>query len=587
AAEPAAEAAAVPADSSSTDEPEPTTPAAEQPAENPSSGTSPAAPAKKEPPADDAVPGFQQRLLAMLAEAWSARDELQASEAAVEWSPIHFAPHVWRELNARLLAYEQRVRAGRPFEPQSSDAASASYAEDRLLHDLASLRDDLRDLSQQWRGTTRDSSKLHTDVARRLNRLREQAEASTSAAARNTADTPQEVAALRNAAYRTNEMMFEAYDYVRWHAAASFTSVETLPVYQDLCKYLQVLGSFRRRLDGLKDRDLTADDTELLKSMRREFDALAAMRDGLEGVFNTRTESALASLDQPVHQLLIENDLQTAHLPAGRRMQLMRELLSASAVTGTNPTPDDLPNAGTRIARWRAQRVRERLELERLLVQLADAEEADELDRQLAALRQCVQASSFGEASFWAECRGIGESLRQYYESLPQRSEYEILHLIDARDASRVVGNPPHFEFHLVFTTRPKLELAGLRQLRLSLESPKALTVQLRANRRDLLSRLPNVEYDRRLVTVTSGPQESPVASDSGWFTKTLTWQVSASMNRQQAHVAETDFSLTVQWNDDLALQTSMHKVSLVMPLPDEVNLVVQRVGSNAWESDA
>ncbi len=97
---------------------------------NPAASPTPAPPATADPapplrtpapiaaPDADAPPRHRPFLVEyakLLEQAWRVRDELEnwrQTSGSQGWSPIHFAPHQWRKLNAYLVAYEERCRAG-------------------------------------------------------------------------------------------------------------------------------------------------------------------------------------------------------------------------------------------------------------------------------------------------------------------------------------------------------------------------------------------------------------------------------------------------------------------------------------------
>jgi hypothetical protein len=535
--------------------------------------------------ATDAADGTR-RLLALLNEAWSLRDELQASAAEPRRSPVHFAPHVWRELNAMLLWYEQRARAGRPFQPFDSLPDSPDAGMDRLVGGLASLCEDLRSLRRRWQGQAADVSDLRNDVARRLDRLWQQAATSAAQAAAGAGPALPEVVRVREAAYETNRMVFQAVDYVRWHAVASLAAQESLPVFSDLCKYLEALDRCQQRLDSLRQYPLESDDLSMLTGMRQQFEDLVAMRDRLDQMLQARTADSLSKLASSWSQLQIENDLQTPLLPAARRSELLQRLLAASETAGPSRGTADAADARIAADRRRGQRVLERLTAESLLIRLADADAAKELEIRLGPLRDALAASVWDENSFWSECGKLGSFLQTFYKNLPQRSEYRILHLVDPRDAVRVAATPPLFDFDLVVRIRPQLRLSGPQQQPLRGNQPQTVTVELSGNQRELVARSPSLQYDRRLVEVVSGPQEGPVQAESGWFRKSLSWQVVAKMNQEQANTVETPLSLSVQWNDGSGAQQIAHDVLLTLPQPNRVDLEVRRAGATVPRAD-
>ncbi len=580
---------------------EPDQKASEKPAAEPADppvsksppATTPAATPREDSPGGKADREDSERLLAVLAEAWSLRDELQESAAAIEWSPIHFAPHLWRELNARLLALEQHARAGQSFEPLQGTAVVADYSMASLLDEAVMFRDDLRTLKQRWRNPANAPVTLNKKVAQNLNQLWEQSRTLPNRKTPNAAAMLPAVAEVRQIAYRVNQMVFAASDYVRYYAIASFTPDVTLPKFEDLRDYLDKLGKLRQKLDGMQ---LSAvQDTDAFTGIPREFNELVEMRNRLDQTVRNGTDSDMKTIEDlkadlrngtdstrrmlrlPLALAQIENELLMLRLPADRRRELVSGLLAAPEPAVGRRGADQPAKPGTSIERRSAQRVLERVELELLLLQMVDLARAKELNEPLESIRNRVEASTWDEQEFWSECRKVGTALRDYYEELPQREGYGVLLLVHPRDADRVPRNSPRYEFNPVVNTRPRLVLGGTRQLRLSVESPRELTVELRANREDLLKQVPALEVDDRLVQLTGRLQEGSVQPDAGWFTKTLTWQLTARMNLQQAGASETDGSVTVRWNDDQGLQEAEHRFSLLLPAPNVIDLTIRQ----------
>jgi hypothetical protein len=110
----------------------------------PPTQAAPPAPAGPAPAPENEPPRHRPFLVSFAAQletAWRLRDELenwQQGSGLAGWSPVHFAPHHWRRLNAYLIAYEERCRAG-------TDPST----EQQLANDLASLIGELQRLKFQ------------------------------------------------------------------------------------------------------------------------------------------------------------------------------------------------------------------------------------------------------------------------------------------------------------------------------------------------------------------------------------------------------------------------------------------------------
>ena len=47
-----------------------------------------------------------------MTKAWEWRDKVQVHAGAGNWSPVDYAPHLWREYQELLLGHEMRYRLG-------------------------------------------------------------------------------------------------------------------------------------------------------------------------------------------------------------------------------------------------------------------------------------------------------------------------------------------------------------------------------------------------------------------------------------------------------------------------------------------
>lgn len=147
-------------------------PVAPAPSPSPTPAPMPAATAPAVVPApplakaEDAPPRHRPFLVqysAQLEQAWRLRDEIenwQQTSGLQGWSPVHFAPHQWRRLNAYLIAYEERCRAGtaRDNEQLKTDLQILISDLERLKSQLQSgseiadnSNDDMFDLAGSWK----------------------------------------------------------------------------------------------------------------------------------------------------------------------------------------------------------------------------------------------------------------------------------------------------------------------------------------------------------------------------------------------------------------------------------------------------
>lgn len=566
--------------------PPPIAPPATAPVENPAQTSQPADGARGEAlVADGPSTAAVAPRLRQLNEIWSLRDELQTAAGDPLASPIQAAPHLWRELNARLLVYEQRVQQSADLEPSSEAAATDGDRRDKLGEELDALLADLRTLRDRWHaaGSAPGNGGFRNEVVRRLDEVRQNSPPSVSESLESAAYP--EVARIRAAAFGWNSLAYEARDLVRWYDAASLSSSRPLPEYETLRQYLANLALFANTLAGFQSRTFDSEELEVLAEAARGFDALIASRDSLDRQLQLRLDAALADLDQPRHQQQVEDMLATARLPAERRGALLKRLSEASVVLPPDrwdATPTGAPSA---LPAQRTARLLERLELEAGLIGLADVEQAAELRLRVAELAQTLSVAQVDEDAFWDRCRRIGGELRDFYAALPMRGEHAALYLIDPRDAKAVPLPPPAFRFELSVRIRPQLRLSSLPDPpRLELQ-PKPVSIELSANQRELLDRIPQLQFDDRLLAVTAGPDSGDVQTGDGWFSKLLTWQVAARLNQDQAGVAEASLTATVSSPGGGAAEGAC-VVQLTLPQPNRLDLEVIRLGSTRVRPD-
>src|SRR5262249_22946997 len=152
-------------------------------------GDQPAATPKVEP---------RRTLQPLLAKAWELRDRLEDREQNQGWSPIDYAPHLWRELQAQLINFEQKSRAGKAY---SLDKLEANLREILKLDDVPRARG----------GSAVPSG---TSIAVRLARARQSFQDSKAKTSYEGSST--DVVDLRRGAQLRNEIVFRAAYYVRW-----------------------------------------------------------------------------------------------------------------------------------------------------------------------------------------------------------------------------------------------------------------------------------------------------------------------------------------------------------------------------------
>jgi len=292
----------------------------------------------------------------LLAQSWAALEAFQRRADAGTWLPADYAPHLWREYQETLLGYEQRVWAGQAF--QAKEIAAS------LQKEVLPLADVLRDAAVPA-GVDRGS------VLGRLAEARQQFLAGEAKASYD--QPPPGFATLREAVQLGDELAFQAAYYVRWHAAASSSSAQSLTVLQPLRELLdQGLPALRNQLEGLLgNEDVSAagrgDRQSKLEDLRRLLDQLRRLRDQIERDGIQREAQQLVSEVREGGQAKgvagrIDRILATPLLPA----PLRQDLIEARNRLDQSFGPPDLgkvPSAPPAVPDWRRERLQEQGQL--------------------------------------------------------------------------------------------------------------------------------------------------------------------------------------------------------------------------------
>ena len=454
----------------------------------------PAAPAAA-PKAEDLPPRHRAFLVEyskQLEQAWRLRDELenwQQSAGLNGWSPIHFAPHQWRKLNAYLVAYEERCRAGtaRDNEQLKTDLQIVIDELDRLKTLLRagdtqseSRRNDQFDLAGSWRrfrfgGTDGPSFAWQSFQASDKNALH---------------DANRALKVYADGAYRLPE-------YVRLQGVLQSSPESRLVWKTDLIRFQQSLQVLREQL-----QPKTADERiqpqqagELLVAAKEVQNA----REGLDRklVKFSQTLSSSAAVALPGRGLAISLLLESSLLPAGERTELLDRLLPPLAA---NPKPHEIhrviggrAGSGSLILETLADQVQAELQVIKFLSGETRDKGATKSDGTLGGsarfcLSQLNDLLSRGFDSNPQAALQMGAQFRTFLGQLPTQIEkqqeglkrlternrareqfalYHWLLLVDGRDASQITESP-------VFLTQPFLPEPAVDTVRVTLE-PKQI----------------------------------------------------------------------------------------------------------------
>jgi len=298
---------------------------------------------------------------------------MQARNGADAWSPVDYAPHLWREFQARLLGYELRYRAGAAFDAKELAAElKANILPVKVLLEQGSPPPDTDRLTVVFRLAQARRQFLDSDAKASFDQEHG------------------EVDAIREAIQLKNDLLFWAPDYLRWHARANLGAVRTVPLYGPISELLEQLPGLLGQLESLEALDTgrgspRADLQAALKEVRARKQNLEKLReqveqDGLEREARQLLDDLAQDPSQKGVATRIDHLLRTPLLPAPLRKELLDALeglgVSSLEVTAAARSQADV----SPIATWQWERLAERADLQVLIVRGIDPESAARLD---------------------------------------------------------------------------------------------------------------------------------------------------------------------------------------------------------------
>lgn len=425
--------AAKPAPSAAIEKPAPSGPPAKpapsSPAEKPApSGPDekPAPPGAGGPPAPQGAPA-KAEVRSLLAKAWAWRDKKRTRAAAGDWSPVDYAPPLWREYEALVLGHEMRYRLG-------------AWGEISLA--------DLQNLGAE--------SPAEADQIRVRGRLAEaEARFASEGAAARLKGPAEDLRTVEEALKLKNELLFAAPYYAAWCARAAIVSPDSPVPVDDIAALVgKRLPEFILLLESLEDGSRPASGSpgiqESLKELRDRRDELEKLRarierDGLEQQAKELLQEIQQKSEPRGAAGRIECLLATPLLAGELRMGLL------DALDRVGPVPAETlkayaPTSDAAIDQIRWDRLARQAELEVQLAKLGeDPKFAPDFDPKRLLGVRTVQ----DEARQWEEYRKLGGQLKGFYERLPGRIDQAVqskdpsqarrarrlIPLVDARDA--------------------------------------------------------------------------------------------------------------------------------------------------------
>ncbi len=532
------------------------------------------------------------RVRQLLNQAWTLRDQMQQREDTGSWTPIDYAPHLWREFQELLLGYELRYRSGGAFDA------------DELAADLEANVLPLKHLID---GSPLPPSTNPSAVVARLADARGRFLAGPVKTSFDQAAA--EAGAIGEAVRLRNDLLFRAPYYVRWHARASLEARRTLPSYrpvsdlltEHLPKLTELLETTEEMLasGASADSSLPARAKEIQVATRRLEEIRRSIEiDGLDREAGELLAELAREPNKKGSSQRIEDLLQTPLLSAELRKPLL------DALEQLEPPPlESLAAAGSASeppppASWQWERLLERTRLDVQMLRPIVPSMAATLDENLTgAGRSSPPRDAQAEEELWRTYRGIGEQLGTFYEGLPARiaeglasadasavrvSE-RLLRAVDARDAARVS------EAALSIAVRPlpqvtmpeeMLALSGPDRLELSLDGWVSLDVEVRVRGAAAADTSLTLQYDTGLVTI-EGLGGTPSAGSDRPAPITLQRDQTRQLRYQVRPAVEvsTEVTTPLTLRIKTARRTAIHTIQLTIPAPDVVDLVVAGAG--------
>jgi hypothetical protein len=547
-------------------------------AETPSAGAieKKAAPSGVPPASENAAAAVP----AMLGKAWQQRDRMRVRQGAAAWSPVDYAPHLWREYHELLLGFELRYRYGVPFK------------EERLKA--------LRDLAE---GTGAASGFGEASILGRLESARQSFLNNAQTLKKFEQARSEGLGEIEEAIKLRNDLMFAAAYYVRWHAQMATTSSAEIPFYRRISTLLddEHLPKLVRLLDSLERPTATdspefqANMAELRKTKRQLEELRTDFEDGAYGLRRV-AEDLLKSPPKRLADLhAIEGLLSIPLLASDLRARLIERLvrldppLELAAARQRSRPPTETVSA---LRLW--ERYGEQLRLEVALAKLADPE------FRLAAEPTAAMAPHLAKSDgdVWEDYRKLGHGLGEFYQAVPDRirrsynspqtadvqGAARLLRMIDARDvggewAERAVGialrppePPPELRIRLAAPNKVTLARKNTWvpvDVELKVSGPCGDQARMR------------LDYEAGRIEVVDRDGSQPIAAGD---------QKSIPLDRTKTEQTAS-LRLNVRPKGDLAWRESLlalrataekktasGEVRLELPPPDVVDVVVDRV---------
>ena len=362
----------------------------------------------------------------------------QRSPAAL-WTPVDYAPHLWRAYQELLLGYERRYRSGEQY-----DAVKLA----------ADLRSDILPLANLLDGRPLPPSAEKATIIARLADARQRFLAAAQEQQLDRLDKDKRSGRYLELVRLKNDLVFRAYDYVCWQAAGSRSSTGRHRLYQPIYDFLTTLRQLVSQLEAIEGAapklanagpvDQALDSLDLLvqtlRPLPKAIEENGLCKDAaelIESADKNPTDKAIAGS--------IDNLLATPLLPAALRMKLLRARSRLDEPFAAKGQSADDALRPPSLVSW-SGRLYDQAALEEQLVGLAEP---------TVQFPPMHSTDAVTMRTLLAQYHWLGKALGQFCSQLPQAINRNLqardpaavrrcerwLRAVDARDAEQVLAD--------------------------------------------------------------------------------------------------------------------------------------------------
>ncbi|MCC6126788.1 MAG: carboxypeptidase regulatory-like domain-containing protein [Pirellulales bacterium] len=543
---------------------------------------------QENPPPDKKIVEERAKLKKTLQRAWALRDEIQDRGRGDGWTPIDYAPHLWREFQTLLLGYERRSLCGNAFS-------------------AAKLAEELQQEIDAWQKAAQNSAALsNSEKQSVLGRLTSVRRDFTQNNAKKSWDRNDPRArAFKKAFQLKNDLAFWAPYYLRYHAIAPISSDS---LYEPLNRLLQQLQALSGVLENrLNERVAvgSAGEYQNLETNSKECDRL--WKDIKSRIPAAEVNALTETLRPKTARARIEALLATPLPSAADRTRLLEILespkKSVSETAETRNAPGDNAAIPNLTLRWR--RLYDQAGLERHLALLADPALKN------FPLKEVSLDDSKTENLLWLAFRQLGNELGDFYAELPGRIENgldssnqsdlrkteRLLRVLDGRDAQSIdsakalsctvppIPEPPPPPPELTIAVSDDKPLALPRKgarpqetlpfdLNLQSSVPISATVQVA------------LQFEGELIEIVNLENNRPIRPGDA-IPVTFDRESSKSLKLQARAMRQSDFKAEVNVEAVLDKRSARKTIPFHLASPDVVDLTILAFGHPIGQSSS